>query len=106
MKVHKILVSPTKKEFMDISNSSDPADDLDKDNSFILEHARDLNRKDDAEELEIMLGMRSQVNFDASVLTAPSPDAEPAKDKGNLREIKGTCKNFFLAVRGCHNQNP
>ena len=76
-KVHNISISPTKKDFMDISNISD---DLDKDNSFILEHARYLNRKEDAEELDIMLGMKSQVSFDSSVLTAPSPTAEPAND--------------------------
>ena len=79
-KVHNISISPTKKDFMDISNTSDLVDDLDKDNSFILEHARDLNKKDDAEELDIMLGMKSQVSFDASVLTAPSLTEESAKD--------------------------
>ena len=79
-KVHNISISPTKKDFMDISNTSDLVDDLDKDNSFILGHARDLNKKDDAEELDIMLGMKSQVSFDASVLTAPSLTEESAKD--------------------------
>ena len=79
-KVHNLSMSPNKKEFMDISNNSDINDDLDKENSVILEHAKYLNEKDNAEELEIMLGMKSTVSFDASVLTAASSTEEPAKD--------------------------
>ena len=52
---------------MDISCSSDLDNDLDKENSVLLDNAKDLDEKDAADELEIMLGMKSTVTFDTSV---------------------------------------
>ena len=68
-KVHNLTMSPSKKQFMDTSCSSDLENDLDKENSVLLDNAKDLDEKDAADELEIMLGMKSTVTFDTSVLT-------------------------------------
>ena len=67
-KVHNLSMSPTKKEFMDTSNNSDIEDDLERDNTVLVDYAKELDEKDEADELEVMLGMKSTVSFDASVL--------------------------------------
>ena len=63
---------------MDISCSSDLDNDLDKENSVLLDNAKDLDEKDAADELEIMLGMKSTVTFDTSVLTRANTTEKPA----------------------------
>ena len=78
-KVHNLPTSPTKKEFMDISNNSDSDDELDTENSVLLEHAKDLDRKDDAEELDVMLGMKSTVTFDATILNQADKSEKSVK---------------------------
>ena len=78
-KVHNLSMSPTKKEFMDSSCNSNSEKDLDTENSVLVDYAKELDMKDEADELEIMLGMTSTVTFDASVLTAASSIEEPAK---------------------------
>ena len=78
-KVHNLSMSPTKKEFMDISCNSELENDLEKENSVLIDYAKELDKKDEADELEIMLGMKSTVTFDASILTAASATQEPAK---------------------------
>ena len=76
-KVHNISVSPTKKEFMNISCNSDLEKDLETENSVLQDYAKELDKEDEADELEITLGMKSTVTFDASVLTAKSTTEEP-----------------------------
>ena len=78
-KVHNLPMSPTKKELMDISNNSDSDDELDTKNSVLLEHSKDINRKDDAEELDVMLGMKSTVTFDATILTQADKSEKSVK---------------------------
>ena len=75
-KVHNLSLSPTKKEFMDTSNKSDIENDLERDNTVMVDYAKELDEKDEADELEAMLGMKSTVNFDASVLTRGSNTKE------------------------------
>ena len=78
-KVHNLSMSPTKKEFMDISSNSDFEKDLNTENEVMLDCAKELDVKDDDNELEIMLGMKSTISFDASVLTRASKTEGPAK---------------------------
>ena len=85
-KVHKITKSPTKKDLMDISTNSDSdindtviqLDDVfEAEKTAILEQAKDLDRKEEADELQIILGMTSTMSFDTSVLTRASEAEEP-----------------------------
>ena len=87
-KVHSISKSPVKKEFMDISNNSESDindtinkedDELELDKTCLLEHAKDLDRKEESEELEVILGMKSTLSFDDSVLTQANVAEDPPK---------------------------
>ena len=66
---------------MDISNNSEfdindsiieEVDEFELDKTLLLEYA-----KDNADELESMLGLKSTISFDASVLTQAVEDEEP-----------------------------
>ena len=61
----------------DIINKED--DEFELDTTCLLEHAKDLDKKDDAEELDVILGMKSTMSFDASMLTQASRAEEPPK---------------------------
>ena len=77
-KVHSKSKSPVTKEFMDFSNKSE-SDNNDIINKEDDEFELDLDKKDAAEELEVILGMKSTMSFDASVLTQASGAEEPPK---------------------------
>ena len=87
-KVHSISKSPAKQEFLDILNNSESDnndiinkddDEFELDKTCLLEHAMDLDKKDDAEELEVILGMQSTMSIDDSVLTQALKAEEPPK---------------------------
>ena len=60
---------------MDTSNNSD----LERENTVLLDYAKELDEQDEADELEAMLGMKSTVSFDASVLTRATNTEEHAE---------------------------
>ena len=82
-KVHKITNSPTNKGFMDISTNSDSdsndtvtqLDDVfEADKTAMLEQAKDLDRKEEAEERQIILDMTSTMSLDTSVLASETEE--------------------------------
>ena len=76
--------------------------DLETDKTLILEHAHDLDKKEDADELEAMLGMKSTVQFDTSILTQVTDlNEKPTKEIMDILSDKDIIVEPLTSVPLC-----
>ena len=81
-KVHNLTISPTKKNFMDISSTHDLDDDdeLELDNTIMIEQAEEQDLKEAADELDLIYNMTNTINFNSSVLASNVEEAVNTKE--------------------------